>query len=80
VTREGLERRLELALTHYAYFRPHRGLGGATPAEIFFGERPAHLDAAPPPRGRRGDRSPPLPIRITSLDPEGRYPVLLRAA
>jgi transposase InsO family protein len=80
LTQDDLERRLEVALAHYAYFRPHRGLSGATPAEIFFGERPAHLDALPPPRGRLGDPARPLPVGIASLDKEGRYPVLLKVA
>jgi transposase InsO family protein len=80
LVREDLERRLELALAHYAYHRPHQGLHGATPAEIFFNERPAHLDAVNPPRGRRGEPVPSLPFEISFLDPEGRYPVLLKAA
>jgi putative transposase len=78
--REDLERRLELALAHYIHFRPHTGLGGATPAEIFFARRPAHLAAIHPPRGQLGDPSRPPPIRIASLDKEGRYPILLKAA
>jgi transposase InsO family protein len=80
LTQNGLERRLAFALAHYTYFRPHRGLGGATPAEVFFAEHPAHLDAVQPPRARRGQRSPPLPVRISSLDREGRYPILLKVA
>ncbi len=30
---EDLKRRLRLSLTYYAHYRPHQGLGGATPAE-----------------------------------------------
>jgi transposase InsO family protein len=44
--REDLERRLEPALLHYAYHRPHRTLGGASPAEVYLGLEPAHC----PPR------------------------------
>jgi|GEM_PF-3063678 len=35
-----LEDKLDLGLFYYARLRPHRGLGGATPAEIYFGSRP----------------------------------------
>ncbi len=35
LTLEDLERRLAPALTHYTYYRPHRGLHGATPVETF---------------------------------------------
>jgi transposase InsO family protein len=80
LTQQDLERRLEMALAHYAHFRPHRGLGGGTPADVFLGRQPAHLDAVNPPRGRPAEFSPPLPVRIASLDREGRYPVLLKAA
>src|SRR5450759_1781289 len=44
--------KIELGLIHYAHFRPHQALGGATPAEIYFGRAPSHLSAIPPPRGR----------------------------
>jgi putative transposase len=80
LAREGLERRLEVALAHYAHFRPHSGLAGATPASVFFGDPPPRLTAVPPPRGRPGDPSTPLPVEIASLDRQGRFPVLLRAA
>ncbi len=42
-----LERRLELSLHYYAFLRPHQGLGGATPAELYYGQKPAHLSALP---------------------------------
>ena len=47
---EDLAATVELGLLHYAHFRPHQGLGGATPAEMYFGRTPAHLSAIPPPR------------------------------
>ena len=40
-----LERRLEQCLYYYTHLRSHQGLGGATPAEIYFGQEPAHLTA-----------------------------------
>jgi transposase InsO family protein len=78
LTREDLERRLEIALAHYAHFRPHSGLGGATPAMMLFGD--PSPTAVPPPRGRPGDPSAPLPVEITALDRQGHFPVLLKAA
>lgn len=63
------------ALTYYAYHRPHQGLGGATPAEVYFGLRPAHLGAAQPPRGRRG--GPPIRCPVVDfLDGDERFPIL----
>ncbi|RPH41907.1 MAG: transposase, partial [Planctomycetota bacterium] len=54
LTIQDLERRLEIALAHYAVFRPHQALHGATPAEAFLGVRPACASALSPPRGRPG--------------------------
>jgi hypothetical protein len=50
---EDLMEKIELDLVHDAHLRPHQGLGGATPAEIYLGRTPAHLSAIPPPRGGR---------------------------
>jgi transposase InsO family protein len=80
LTRADLERRLKTGLLHYAYLRPHQSLAGATPAEIYFGIRPAHLSAASPPRGRRGDRSAGLGLVVVHLDPERRLPILIPKA
>src|SRR5450830_1088981 len=59
---EDLMEKIELGLVHYAHFRPHQALGGATPAEIYFGRTPAHLSAIPPPRGRPGEVPMVLPV------------------
>jgi hypothetical protein len=67
---EDLRRKVELGLVQYAHFRPHQALGGATPAEIYFGRMPAHLSAIPPPRGRPGERPAESPFRIEYLDSE----------
>ena len=77
---EDLRRKVELGLIHYAHFRPHEALGGATPAEIYFGRTPAHLSAIPPPRGRPGEGPLDSPFRIEYLDAERRLPVLVREA
>jgi transposase InsO family protein/DNA-binding XRE family transcriptional regulator len=77
---EDLMKKIELGLVHYGYFRPHQALGGATPAEIYFGRQPAHLSAVPPPRGWPGDGPSEPQFRIVFLDPERRLPVLLRDA
>ncbi len=77
---EDLRQKVELGLIHYAHFRPHEALAGATPAEIYFARTPAHLDAIPPPRGRPGEGSMDSPFRIEYLDAERRLPVLVREA
>jgi transposase InsO family protein len=81
LTREDLERRLELSLLYYLCFRPHEGLRGAIPAEAFLGITPAHHAAIEPPRGRPGEGPAQHPFEIEYLDPaKRRFPVLRRAA
>jgi len=77
-----LEARVELALAYYSALRPHQGLGGATPAEVYFEETPAIDSAVPPPRktARSGTGDQPLPYEVVFLDPERRLPVLVPAA
>lgn len=77
---EHLMERVELGLLHYAHFRPHQALGGATPAETYFGRTPAHLSAIPPPRGRPGEGLTDLPFLVEYLDAERLLPVLVRKA
>jgi hypothetical protein len=77
---EDLMEKIELGLVHYAHFRPHQGLGGATPAEVYFGRAPSHLSAIPPPRGRPGEGPMGLPLRVDYLDAERLLPVLVRKA
>jgi hypothetical protein len=77
---EDLMEKVELGLLHYAHFRPHQGLGGATPAEMYFGTTPAHLSAIPPPRDRAGEGPMDLPFRVDYLDAERLLPVLVRKA
>jgi len=81
LTLEDLERRLAPALVHYVCFRPHHGLKGATPAEVFLGLEPARVRAQRAPRGRPGDGSLAVPFRVEMLAPhEQRFPVLVPAA
>jgi hypothetical protein len=77
---EDLMEKIGLGLVHYAYFRPHQALGGATPAEIYFGRAPSHLSAIPPPRGRPGEGPMDSPFRVEYLDAELLLPVLIRKA
>jgi len=77
---EDLMEKIELGLVHYAHFRPHQGLGGATPTEIYFGRTPSHLSAIPPSRGRSGEGPVDSPFRIEYLDAEHLLPVLVRKA
>jgi transposase InsO family protein len=62
LTRSDLEERLALALLHYVCFRPHEGLGGATPAETFLGRQPGRRTATRP--TRRGDGRPTVRARL----------------
>jgi transposase InsO family protein len=77
---EDLMVKVEIGLLHYAHFRPHQALGGATPAEVYFGRTPSHLSAIPPPRGRPGEGPMDLPFRVEYLDAERLLPVLVRKA
>jgi hypothetical protein len=71
---------VEMGLLHYSHFRPHQGLGGATPAEMYFGSTPAHLSAIPPPRGRPTEGRTDSPFRVDYLDAERLLPVLVQRA
>ncbi|HVT43622.1 MAG TPA: DDE-type integrase/transposase/recombinase [Thermoanaerobaculia bacterium] len=54
-----LEEKIERGLFYYATLHPHQGLGGATPAEIYFRLTPATEQAISPPRAT--SRDPPSP-------------------
>jgi hypothetical protein len=72
--------KIEMGLVHYAHFRPHQALGGATPTEIYFGRTPSHLSAIPPPRGGLGEGPMNSPFRVEYFDAERLLPVLVRKA
>jgi hypothetical protein len=69
------------ALGYYLCFRPHQGLAGATPAEVFLGVEPACTKAVGPPRGQAGEGPQQRPFEVGFLDPEKRaFPILKQAA
>jgi len=71
---QDLERRLHLGLLYYAYIKPHQGLRGATPAELFFGLPPAHLQAVAPPRARLREGHSMSPSTSAFSIPKGDSP------
>ena len=77
---EDLDHRLRFALEYYMFHRPHRGLAGATPAEVYSGSTPAHTHAIQPQRGRPGEGPRNAPFTIEFLDPDEQFPVLKRIA
>jgi transposase InsO family protein len=78
--RRDLEHRVCLAVAYYAYHRPHQGLDGATPFEIYSGTAPAHLAAVHPPRGRPEEIVPLEPPAIAFLDADKTLPILVSKA
>ncbi len=76
--RDDLENRIGLGLFYYSVLKPHQGLGGATPAEVYFRKDPTRNHAAPPPR--EGDPIPPPAFDVRYLDAARRLPVLFRKA
>ncbi len=77
---EDLERRLELGFFYYTNIRPHQGLSGATPAEVFLRQRPACLSSVHPPRGKSREGPIETPFDIRFLDSERMLPVLVSKA
>ena len=78
--RDDLERRLDTTLVHYALFRPHQALKGATPAEVYFGDEPACRSAVRPPRATDADAPALAPFRVSYLDAEQRFPIVEKIA
>ena len=76
--RDDLENRIGLGLFYYSVLKPHQGLGGATPAEVYFQREPARNHALSPPRER--DPTPPPAFNVRYLDAARRLPVLFRKA
>lgn len=78
--RRDLEQRLAPTFRYYLWFRPHQGLAGATPGEVYCGTKagPAPI---PLPRGRPGERhTVSLIPQIRDLDPQGSLPYLVSKA
>jgi hypothetical protein len=75
-------RRLDAGLYYYAFHKPHHGLDGATPAELYFGLTPAHTNAKRPLRefeieNAKSKESDKCLFEIAYLDPEQLLPVLV---
>lgn len=75
------KRRLNLALVHYSYVRPHEAIDGFAPIEKYYGIR-GHLPTPiSPPRGRPGDPGPEIPFEVAYLDPENQaFPLVFPKA
>lgn len=80
LTRSDLESRLRRVLLYYSVFRPHQGLAGGSPAEVYLGRDAVPRFAGSPPRGRPGERRGECPFAIAYLDREERLPILTRRA
>jgi transposase InsO family protein len=70
-----LAHRLQLSFSYYAHSKPHQGLHGATPAELYNGVAPSYLEAKRPARTYEGKTDSQL-FRISYLDPERRLPLV----
>jgi transposase InsO family protein len=79
LSRRHLAEKVAVGLDYYATLRPHQGLDGATPSEIYFGLTPATVHAVSPPRASSGDPATAidLPFAIAYADPERRMPFLI---
>ena len=82
LTRGDLAARLDLALLYYSAYRPHAGLGGATPAEIYLGIQARHGRARTPARAspQVAGATSELPFDVAFLDRDHHFPVLVRRA
>jgi len=76
LTASALNERLLAGLPYYAYLKPHQGLGGATPAEIYYGINPARQNAKRPSRSYENKQDDTL-FEIAYLDPDGFLPKLI---
>ena len=77
---EDLVRRLTSWLLFYTNNRPHQGLSGATPSEVFLRQKPAGLYAVHPPRGKPREGPTEIPFEIRFVDCERMLPVLVSKA
>ncbi len=75
-----MERRLSLAFHYYLWLRPHQGLTGATPGEVYLDAQVSRV-ALPLPRGRPGERHAVSVLpEVRYLDPERSLPYLVGKA
>ena len=75
-----LWRRLEVGLVYYALWKPHQGLSGATPGEMYYGRSPAHIEAKRPRRAYELKDESDQQLFEIYLDPDCLLPVLKKAA
>ncbi len=73
LVKANLQQRLEQGLHYYSHLRPHQGLAGATPAEVYFRLEPAHLTAVHPPRARPREGPVRAPFEIAYLDRDSQF-------
>ncbi|MGH9821763.1 MAG: transposase [Blastocatellia bacterium] len=79
LTAFGLQERLLTGLFHFAYHRPHQGIGGATPAEMYYCLTQSCQAAIRPARAYESKTDDRL-FEIAYLDPERFLPVLIPKA
>ena len=66
-------------LYYYAYHKPHQGIKGATPAEMYYAKTPAQANAVRPRRAYE-NKSDQMLFEIAYLDPEHLLPILIPKA
>ena len=76
---DDLHVRLHTGLHYYTHHKPHQGIKGATPAEMYYGKQPARFDAVRPHRAYEKKSDDRL-FEIAYLDPERLLPVLIPKA
>jgi putative transposase len=77
--RDSMRRHVTSYLTWYSEFRPHQGLGGQTPDEVFEGRRPANTKARWEPRPKWPTDSPgALPAARPRKRQASRVGILVR--
>ena len=79
LSRRHLEDRVTVGLNYYATLRPHQGLAGATPAELYFRLTPITQLAISPPRANAREPTPRAtpPFVLAHADSEKRLPFLI---
>jgi hypothetical protein len=84
LTPADLVRRIVIGLFYYGQHKPHQGLRGATPAEVYFGLKSACLQPKRPLREFElvSNKKPPdeLSLEIEYLDGEHLLPILVKKA
>ena len=79
LTASDLQAKLLAGLYYYAYHKPHQGIRGATPSELYYSQTPI-CQAAVRPRRSYEKKSDDKLFEIAYLDPEELLPVLIQIA